>query len=86
MDLTYKAGTTKSFNKTQFQIEGGGLMQGVTKLITILFTFVTFRKNLAKLIDNKLSLFIIIRKCMVQQKKSNILKRVIFLIIFTKKI
>ena len=27
--------------KTQFQIEGGGLVQGVTKLITILLTFVS---------------------------------------------
>ena len=26
---------------TQFQIEGGGLVQGVTKLITIFFPFVT---------------------------------------------
>ena len=33
----------KSLNylTTQFQIEGGGLVQGVTKLITILLTFVT---------------------------------------------
>ena len=32
---------------TQFQIEGGGLVQGVTILITILFTFVTLNKNYA---------------------------------------
>ena len=30
---------------TQFQIEGGGLVQGVTKLITILLTFVTLNQN-----------------------------------------
>ena len=29
------------FNRTQFQIDGGSLVQGVTKLITILLTFVT---------------------------------------------
>ena len=31
---------------TQFQIEGGGLVHGVTKLITILFTFVTLNKSM----------------------------------------
>ena len=32
---------------TQFQIEAGGLVQGVTKLITILLTSVTLNKNYA---------------------------------------
>ena len=33
-------------DKTQFQIEDGGLVQGVTKLITILLTFVIFNKTM----------------------------------------
>ena len=41
--------TPSSFpvHTTQFQIrpQGGGLVQGVTKLITILLTFVTLNKN-----------------------------------------
>ena len=41
---------------TQFQIEGGGLVQGVTKLITILLTFVTLNKNYAKRIEIKMEL------------------------------
>ena len=32
---------------TQFQIKGEGLVQGVTKLITILFTFVALNKYYA---------------------------------------
>ena len=32
---------------TKFQIEGGGLVRGVTKLITLLFTFVKLNKNYA---------------------------------------
>ena len=39
----------------QFQIEGGGLVQGVTKLITILVTFVTLMKNFANWVDQKWS-------------------------------
>ena len=49
---------TKKFpkhNTTQFQIEGGGLVQGVTKLITILLTIVTLNKNYANRIDKKWS-------------------------------
>ena len=34
------------FIMTQFQIEGGGLVQGVTKVITILLTFVTLNKTM----------------------------------------
>ena len=34
------------FYRTQFQIEGEGLVQGITKLITILFTFVTLNKTM----------------------------------------
>ena len=34
-------------NMTQFQNEGGGLVQGVNKLITILFTSVTLNKKYA---------------------------------------
>ena len=62
------------FGKTQFQIEGGGLVQGVTKLITILSTFVTLNKNYANWLDNKFSWFIIFRKCMVFQKKEKKIK------------
>ena len=43
------------WHKTQFQIEGGDLVQGVTKLITILLTFVTLNKNHANLVDRKWS-------------------------------
>ena len=32
---------------TQFQIEGGGSVQGFTKFNTILITFVTLNKNYA---------------------------------------
>ena len=66
---------------TQFQIEGGGLVQGVTKLITILLTFVTFNKNYANWVD-------IFRKCMVKkksEKKSNILKKINFFSLFLQK-
>ena len=54
---------------TQFQIEGGALVQGITKLITVLLTFVTLKKNYAILVDKKLSLFIIFRKYMVLKLK-----------------
>ena len=40
-------GISNHSHMTQFQIEGGGLVQGVTKLITILLTFVTLNKNYA---------------------------------------
>ena len=44
---------------TQFEVKGGGLVQGVTKLITILLACVTLNKNYA----------IIFRKYMVFQNK-----------------
>ena len=44
---------------TQFELKGGGLVQGVTKLITILLACVTLNKNYA----------IIFRKYMVFQNK-----------------
>ena len=54
---------------TQSQIEGGALVQGIIKLITVLLTFVTLNKNYAILVDKKLSLFIIFRKYMVSKLK-----------------
>ena len=40
-------------------------MQGVTKWITILLTFVTLNKNDANLVDKKISLYIVFWKYMV---------------------
>ena len=54
---------------TQFQIEGGALVQGITKLITVLLTFVTLNKNYAIFVDKKLSLFILYKKYMVLKLK-----------------
>ena len=44
-----------TYQLSQFQIEGGGLVQGITKLITILLTFVTLNKKYANWMDNKWS-------------------------------
>ena len=38
---------------TQFQIVGGGLVEGVNKLIKTLLTFVTLNKNYANLVKKK---------------------------------
>ena len=47
--------TVWMYYKKQFQIEGGGFVQGVTKLITILLTFVILNKNYANQFDKKWS-------------------------------
>ena len=58
----------RDFFKTQFQIGDIDLVQGFTKLITILVTFVTLNKNYANWVDKKWSWIIIFKKSMFLKK------------------
>ena len=74
---------------TQFQIEGGGVVQGVTKLISTFFSFCDLKLKLCQLSLQKMGLNLHYQEVKSfskrDEKKSNTLQKSLFSQYFYKK-
>ena len=75
--------------RTQFQIEGGGVVQGVTKLISTFFSFCDLKLKLCQLSLQKMGLnhhFQEVKSFSKRdEKKSNTLQKSLFFSLFLQK-